>query len=105
MVGTTTNNWATVYEKDGNGNALIEVASIKNTGIHNMSIKITVEDLFTSVQATDTANLAPNQVWKEDTFHGFAPLQSIATPYTYWKIEVQSQTNGNPTTFEMKAAG
>jgi hypothetical protein len=100
ITGTTTDPYVTFLEITA-PNYLQGYLHLQNTGIHTLRIQSTTVD---PVQGTQTGNTfiaagADAALNLFDNFNSINPGQHGVGPYSYMKLEIQSNSAGFPTTF------
>jgi hypothetical protein len=100
VTGTSTDINTTVFDVV-QARGLVGIGAIKNTGANSITIIETVTDKFgvttpvpTDIPAGDQYILNPQSSFNDEITNSWPP-------YTEYKLEVQSTTAGQPSTFEL----
>ena len=96
--GTTTDSYVEIYDSGDNAQGILFVATIKNTGANNLSIRRTVTDAFGVTDNGDGSISAGDQA----IFSSVTNYSTAYPPFTRLRMFVKSTSSGQHTTYDFK---
>jgi len=100
FTGPTTNAFVQVAFVDGGDDGLKYFGSVLNLGANGLSLRITVTDYLGNTDVLTPASIASGAFVKFDTI-SFSFGSTTKPPFKTIKLEVQSTTNNQSTTYQV----